>query len=399
MKKILSLLIAGLLLVSLVACGDSEADKEKNDVVVEKEYVEDEKQTGKFEYEDFDGKLILTGYDPYNDIDLVDLVLPTEAKDGRLISGIADEMFKGCSVIKSVTIPSTYETIGECAFANCEALTSVKFEIEYDQEDTTRIVSCVESIGDGAFMNCVSLQKIELPAVITEVTKNMFSQCKALKSIDLSNVTTINGGAFTACSSLQTIKLSDKLEYADNLAFYGCTSLKYTVEDGLCYLGNTANKNLLLVHSDSLGITSATVNSKTKVIADHAFLDCESLSSIKLSDSVKVINGTSFEDCSDEIYTVYENGNYLGTEENPYMVLINMVMPNVEDFTIHKDTKIITNTALAKAERLGDIDFDGTVAEWKAIIKADEWTHDLILNVFCDGSTKPITEPAEEVED
>ncbi len=399
MKKILSLLIAGLLLVSLVACGDSEADKEKNDVVVEKEYVEDEKQTGKFEYEDFDGKLILTSYDPNNDIDLVDLVLPTEAKDGRLISGIADEMFKGCSVIKSVTIPSTYETIGECAFANCEALTSVKFEIEYDQEDTTRIVSCVESIGDGAFMNCVSLQKIELPAVITEVTKNMFSQCKALKSIDLSNVTTINGGAFTACSSLQTIKLSDKLEYADNLAFYGCTSLKYTVEDGLCYLGNTANKNLLLVHSDSLGITSATVNSKTKVIADHAFLDCENLSSIKLSDSVKVINGTSFEDCSDEIYTVYENGNYLGTEENPYMVLINIVMPNVEDFTIHKDTKIITNTALAKAERLGDIDFDGTVAEWKAIIKSDEWTHDLILNVFCDGSTKPITEPAEEVED
>ena len=148
MKKILSLLIAGLLLVSLVACGDSETDTDSKSNVVEKEYVEDEKQTGRFEYDDVNGELILTKYEPYNDMELVDLVLPTEAKDGRLISGIKEGAFSGRSYIKSVKIPSSYEYIGDYAFAGCKALETVTFgagikKMDEDMFDTSPALKAI----------------------------------------------------------------------------------------------------------------------------------------------------------------------------------------------------------------------------------------------------------------
>ena len=398
MKKILSLLIAGLLLVSLVACGDSETDTDSKSNVVEKEYVEDEKQTGRFEYDDINGEIILTKYEPYNDMELVDLVLPTEAKDGRLISGIKEGAFSGRSYIKSVKIPSSYEYIGDYAFAGCNILETVTIDVKIDEE-TGEILECVENIGIGAFMKCTALKSITLPSVVTEIPELLFSECASLETIDLSNVISIQNGAFTKCTSLKKVTLSDELDYATRKAFLGCDKLEYTVEDGLCYLGSKTNKTLLLVCPESLNIEKATVSANTKIVADNAFINCTDIKSLKLSDSIKIINGTSFESCPNDIYTVYENGKYLGTEENPYMVLISIEMPNVEDFTIHKDTKIITDTALAETATVRDIAFEGTAKDWQAIIRSAEWTNDLTVYIYCDGSSDPIIEPIADVQD
>ena len=395
MKKILSLLIAGLLLVSLVACGDSEDGDDAKNTVVEKDYVEDEAKTGKFEYDTNEkGELEITRYEP-NTVAEVDIILPTEAKDGRLITGIAEGVFKGLSTIKSVTIPSTYEYISDYAFAECNVLETVTIDVKVD-EKTNEIIECVESIGVGAFMECPSLKSIKLPSVITVVPEFLFSECSSLESIDLSNVTTIGYGAFAACSSLKKVTLSDNLEYAPKTAFVGCNKLEYTVEDGLCYLGSSTNKNLLLVTPENLNIEKATVSEKTEIIADNAFINCEKLLSIKLSDSIRVINGTAFEGCPNDIYTVYENGRYLGTEANPHMALISIEMPNIEDFKLSKDTKIIADTAFAETKTIRDIDFDGTPEEWKAIIRSATWTHKRTINIYCINSTDPIVEPVDE---
>lgn len=400
MKKILSLLIAGLLLVSLVACGDSETDTDTDSKsnVVEKEYVEDEAKTGKFEYDTNEkGELEITRYEA-NTVNEIDLVLPTEAKDGRLITGIKEGVFKGLSTIKSVKIPSSYEYIGDYAFAGCNILETVTIDVKIDEE-TGEILECVENIGTGAFMKCTALKSITLPSVVTEIPEHLFSECAALETIDLSNIISIQNGAFTKCSSLKKVTLSDELDYATRKAFLGCDKLEYTVEDGLCYLGSKTNKTLLLVCPESLNIEKATVSANTKIVADNAFINCTDIKSLKLSDSIKIINGTSFESCPDDIYTVYENGKYLGTEENPYMVLISIEMPNVEDFTIHKDTKIITDTALAETATLRDIAFEGTAKDWQAIIRSAEWTNDLTVYIYCDGSSDPIIEPIADVQD
>ena len=380
MKKILALLIAGLLLVSLVACGDEEEQEEtKKENVVQDEYVEDEEKTGKFEYaENEKGEFEITGYEP-NTIKPVDLVLPSKA-EGRNITGIAKNAFDGLDTLVSVTIPESYEYIGDYAFAGCENLKSIT------------MTDNVESIGMGAFMNCGVLNKVKLSSKITKIAEHTFSGCTSLDGIDLSNIITIQNGAFTNCKALKTATVSDKLEYATKKAFMGCDKLNYTEKDGLCYLGNDKNGTILLVTPKTTNIEECAISDTTKVIADHAFINCKDLTSIKLSAAVKVINGTSFEDCPDDIYTVSENGKYLGTEANPYMVLIKLEMPNVEDFKINKDVKIITATAFAESSTARDIDFDGTEAEWDAnIAKAEGWNNRLALNIFCsDSDNKPI---------
>lgn len=372
MKKILSILLAGLLMLSLAACGDekeNESESKENETVAQ-DYIEDEAKTGKFEYDLNEmGDYEITSYTPAS-AKQVDLILPSEV-NGRDIVGIAANVFQASTTIKSVTIPATYQYIGDAAFADCDLITSIT------------LPASMEAIGKNTFDGCDNLQSIALSAKITEIPEYAFNGCKSLTAINLSYVTSIENGAFSNCASLATVVISDKLEYATKMAFYGCDKLIYHKDGGLLYLGTDANKTLFLVGPESVNIKSCAVSATTKVIADNAFINCDYLTKVTLSDSVKKVKGTAFTVCDTIEYTASENGLYLGTAENPYMILVKLEMPLVEDFSVHKDTKIITNTAFAQADILEDIGFSGTQAEWNAIIKDAEWEHDLDINVTC----------------
>lgn len=380
MKKILALLLAGLLTLSIVSCGDKKEDddndNEKETSVVDLNYIEESTGKGKFKYDLVDGEYVITKYEPYS-VTAADITLPNEI-NGRDIIGIAANAFKeAASTIKSVTVPSSYTSIGEYAFYDCDALVSVILP------DT------LAEIGNSAFESCDALSSFKMPAGVKVISQYAFKDCKSLKALDLSNVTEIKKGAFLNCSALESLTVSDKIEYATKEAFYGCDALVYNVEADLKYLGNDANKTVLLVASKSLNIDECVVSKTTKVIADAAFNNCEYLTKITLSDSVKVINGTSFVGCPELKYNKSENGLYLGSEANPYLALIEVDISSVEDFKLNKDTKIIAATAFAKCTALEDIGFSGTEAEWNSIIKSADWNGDLTVNVTC--SDKVIT--------
>jgi hypothetical protein len=378
-KKIFAILLAGLLTLSLAACGDKKEDEEndKESSVIEQNYIEEASNKGKFEYAlNVEGDYELIKYEPY-DVTANDITLPKEV-NGRDIVGIAANAFtEAASSIKSVTVPDTYKYIGDYAFYDCDSLVSIK------------LPATLEQIGVSAFRSCDILADFTMPAGVKVVSEYAFMDCKAIKALDLSSVTEINKGAFLNCAALEGITLSDKLEYATKEAFYGCDALVYNEEAELKYLGNDANKTILLVSPKSLNVTECAVSASTKVIADSAFNACEYLTKITLSDSVKVINGTSFTGCTELKLNKVENGLYLGTEANPYMVLIELDIHTVEDFKLNKDTKIIAKTAFAKCTLLEDISFEGAEADWQAIIKPADWNGDLTVNVTC--SDKMIT--------
>lgn len=378
MKKIFALLLAGLLTLSMVSCGDKKEDKEndKETNAVEQNYIEETANKGQFEYAlNEEGDYEIVKYEPYS-VSVADITLPSEV-NGRDIVGISANAFKAENSIKSVTVPATYKYVSDYAFYDCDSLVSVS------------LPATLEEIGKGAFESCDVLSVFNMPASVKEISEFAFKDCKAIKSLDLSNVTAIKKGAFLNCSALESITVSDKLEYATKEAFYGCDALVYTEEDELLYLGNEANKTVLLVSPKSLNVIECAVSATTQVIADAAFNNCEYLSKITLSDAVKVINGTSFVGCSELSYNKSENGLYLGTVANPCMVLIELDITSVEDFKLNKDTKIIAETAFAKCVALEDISFEGTEAEWNAIIKSAAWNGDLTVNVTC--SDKVIT--------
>ena len=89
--------------------------------------------------------------------------------DGGWQQGSNDELgysvFKGCSVLTSVTIPSSVTSIDPRAFEGCSGLTSLI------------IPSSVTSIGWNAFEGCSGLTSITIPSSVTEIGGAAFKGC------------------------------------------------------------------------------------------------------------------------------------------------------------------------------------------------------------------------------
>ena len=388
MKKILAFILATLLVLCMVACSnekkeDADESDEANKNSTEQNVLKSDK--GTFEYDTNDeGDYEIISYTP-SGLDAVELSLPKETKDGRDIVGIAENAFKTLLTLKSVTIPDTYTYIGDYAFYGCDNLEKVV------------MTDSVTAIGKSSFQNCPKLATLTLSKNITSIPANAFYGCVAITQIDISGATeVIEQGAFFGCSALTSITLSDKITYVSAYAFNNSSKINYTVENGGKYLGNQENPYLVLVSAASLDIQSCKVNDKTKLIAERAFAYCSYLETVELGDSVTIINGTCFENDPafdksfgeqeipqvDISFNVYENGCYLGTDSNPYMVLVYIIATNDDDFKLHKDTKIITDTAFYDS-KIKDISYAGTEEEWDSILKSEKWNHGKIINVLC----------------
>ncbi len=379
---ILSLALVAVLVLCTAACSNNESEKETDEAVLSPNANENvyESTTGSFEYAlNDEGKCEITKYNP-SSVAVVDVKLP-EVIDGRDIVGVAADAFKAENSIKSVTIPATYTYINDYAFYDCDSLETVTFE-----------GNNITDIGMGAFEGCAKLASINLPKSVVTVGSFAFKECVSLVSVDLSgSLKTISEGAFFGCSALKTVALADSVEYVVKNAFYGCSALEYTTYDNAKYLGNSANPHLVLVSVSDLNVDECKVNDSTVLIASQAFAGCKYLSSLTLGDKVSVISASCFEGCSELTYTESENGLYLGSEANPYMVLMGLAVPSVEDFTLNSATKILCDAAFNNCAALADIHFAGTVAEWEAIVKTDTWHNGRTVRVvFADETVEPI---------
>ena len=147
--------------------------------------------------------------------------------DGKPVTAIDRNGFKGLSMLKEVVIPSSVTVIGDGAFSGCSGLLSIE------------IPSGVTSIGRGAFSGCVVLPSIELPESVTSIGEYAFHNCTALTSVEIpESVTSIGDCAFYNCTALSSIKLpnmgieKEKFSYSENIVA-GCDSLTMIESDWL----------------------------------------------------------------------------------------------------------------------------------------------------------------------
>ena len=171
----------------------------------------------------------------------------TEFEDSK-IEVIGDSAFNECSALTSVALPAA-TSIGDTAFYKCSALTSVALPaatsigsgaFSYCKALTSVAFPAVTSIGSGAFDECIALTSIDFP-LATSIELSAFYSCSALTSVAFPVATSIGLSAFEKCSALTSVALPVVTSIGD-YAFSECSKLTTmyigTKSDTVCTLSN-----------------------------------------------------------------------------------------------------------------------------------------------------------------
>ena len=117
------------------------------------------------------------------------------------VTGIGDYAFSDCKALTSVTLPSSLKKIGTYAFSDCESLTTVV------------IPDNVTDIEESAFYRCTGLKSIVIPDLVKTVGTSAFSCCSNLSSVVIGKSVTMFGyGVFSWCTSLTSIVIPDNVK-------------------------------------------------------------------------------------------------------------------------------------------------------------------------------------------
>ena len=113
-----------------------------------------------------------------------------------LVTSIGNNAFRNCKALTSITIPESVLSIGNDAFNICEALASVT------------IPEGVVSIGERAFQNCMGLTKITIPMSVTDLGYAAFAGCSLTEVVSNNPVPASGGtGAFGSRNTLFIVPL------------------------------------------------------------------------------------------------------------------------------------------------------------------------------------------------
>lgn len=95
--------------------------------------------------------------------------------------------------MKRIDIPSSVQSLGECAFQGCHALTELTLP-----EGITVLPQRLFSYQNGYNYGAESLAKVNLPSTLTTIEEYAFCGCSSLRSINIpGNVTEIEQYAFS----------------------------------------------------------------------------------------------------------------------------------------------------------------------------------------------------------
>jgi len=251
------------------------------------------------------GNGAMADYD-YNDAPWPKTITKVIVEEG--VTNIGQNAFDGYSALVEALLPTTVEVIGYSAFYGCSKLASVEAP------------DGLPTISSYAFFQCSALGSVVLGDDAQGVGYYAFYQCTALTSVTLSDsVTYITDKAFYECGNLEQVEMGNGVQSIGHQAFYRCGKLgAIRLPSGATYIGM------------------------------EAFYYCTSLTEVLLPDSLTAVESSAFWGCNSLVYNVYDNGQYLGDEDNPYVILMKPVSTSATTYLIHEKTRIIHYGAFKK---------------------------------------------------
>ena len=211
------------------------------------------------------------------------------------VTSIESSAFLGCSGLTSITIPSSVKNIGNNAFSGCSGLTSIN------------IPNGVTSIGSSTFYNCSNLTSITIPDSVTSIGSHAFYNCSALTSITIpSRVTSIGISVFSGCNALATLTIPFVGGSSSSNTYLGYIFGTSSYSNNSSYVPSSL-KTVVVTNSSSIpsyafygcsGLTSITIPNSVTSIGVYAFYGCSGLTSITIPSSVTSIGYDAFENCT-----------------------------------------------------------------------------------------------------
>ena len=221
-----------------------------------------------------------------------------------------------------------------------------------------------------------------------EVTKegiNRLSESSIKEVIIEEGVTGIGEGAFASCGSMTSVSIPDSITSVGKDAFAN-TSVGYTANDGVRYLGNETNKYLVAIQIGAADTIQFNIHGNCKVIADSAFEGNETLKAVYIPEgSVKYIGARAFYGCT--LITGVTLGNgvenigdaaFCGCDSLTSITIPGSVTSigdyafdscfELQNISIPSSLETVGDRIFNYANKVTRIDFDGDLAAWLKVM-------------------------------
>lgn len=321
------------------------------------------------------------------------------------VVGIDDEVFKDCTNLTYISLPKSITILGENVFSGCYNVTeisthisptamfgTVKYDnsLEINQNNTKyyipegltkisiefltnsnaitfknftnvleiNILNTEEfAIPTEAFSNTTSLEKLTMNyALVKEIKANAFYNCNY--PIDLSLFTSlqyIRSNAFLKYEHLSSsLIIPNSVITIEENAFPG-ESVKDVTYISLPFIGNSSKptyRDAGYFYFIFGGRNYIPKNLNTLVITGNTYLYNDALTGLQNLEAfyvstnyIECERGDEFNYLNDNVFNIYNNGKYLGDNENPYRIFIMPINFDIEEITLHNDVKSLINNA------------------------------------------------------
>lgn len=254
--------------------------------------------------------------------EMIDVVIPTEY-NGHPVTDIGWDSFRGCQILRSVTIPEGITAIHSFTFFDCNNLESV------------HLPKSMKNFWGGCFASCNSLKAVTVDpdnpwfcsidgVVYTKDQKELvfYPPGKADEEFAIPEGCSIIGRrAFAYCENLKRIVISSAVNDISYESIHSCKGLEgVEVDEGnqtfLSIDGNLYSKDgkkflRLCVSTENMSIT---IPERVVEIVDYAAYACHQLIDINLPRSLTSIGKYSFLDCDNLTnITIPENVALIGS--------------------------------------------------------------------------------------
>ena len=341
----------------------------------------------------------------------------SDTYEGVPVTSIGEKAFYSCSFLTSVTIPDSVTSIGNNAFQACVSLKSIDIPDSVKSIGNNAFNGCgitsvtipkgIEIISEGAF-GSTDLTSVTIPDGVTSIGDNAFLRCRSLKSITIPNsVTSIGHDAFAECDKLMSVTIPDGVTSIGDNAFYMCSDItKVTISDSVTSIGKSA-------FSTCESLTSLTIGKGVTNIGKSAFYNCYKLVEVINNSSLNIEvgsdtyggiayyakeihgGGSKIVTKDDFLFYTYDKVNYLlGYTGNAAEITLpksyNGQSYEIYKYAFYEPYELTSVTIPDSVTGIGDkaffcwggilknINYDGTMAQWKAISKGSEWNFNTI---------------------